>query len=627
MPDQRWPLDSFMMGRYVDHSRANITLIKRWVELCQDYHQDCGPIHGNSAFHDFATKGFFGVIDVDSECLTSLPEKAEYIALSYAWGGAEKFTTSIENVRDLRSEGGLSKVMYRLPRAIQDAIKLTKNLEKRYLWVDALCIVQDSDDSWNLNAQIMDRVYGNAFLTICAADDPDASAGLVGLNPSKRRFSQYIEEYKAGVNLMVSHLSETYIRRSNWNTRAWTFQERLLSRRCLLFTRGRVYFQCRATAMSEDIIAEHGGAGWSVELVHAPLQMLADLHTRALRIYTRCVEMYTQRFLSRSGDILAAFSGITNMLGPHLDAEFIFGLPNSHFDWALLWEPRHVLRRRLHDAVTQNGITLKKNLKLPSWAWCGWIGQSHYQPDLMMGALSNLHQWLMNHTWIIWYIRDGHGDLRLVRSPSRLTTPSTDPRWSGYGLIGDGTDAFGRPLPTLAKKNNGLDFKRTLPDYPFNTSKARPDAKPYPNRPDMPFLQFWTWSAYFWLRLEDGKQGRGRPNELQRLSVVDQKGDWCGTVVLDKKPRNLDLGTPFELVALSEAKEFSDEECEDWNYYIQTEREQSEWDLYYVLLIERNKEDIALRLGLGKVFKEAFPNSVTGRSGELGMSWREFVLG
>ena len=138
---------------------------------------------------------------------------------------------------------------------------------------------------------------------------------------------------------MVAHVSETYIRNSKWNTRAWTFQERLLSRRCLLFTKGRVYFQCRWSAASEDIITEQRDAGWSIELVHSPLQILRTLNDRAVQVYIKTMEMYTSRQLTRPEDILPAFNGISNLVGRVLGANFVYGLPNTHFDWALLWEP------------------------------------------------------------------------------------------------------------------------------------------------------------------------------------------------------------------------------------------------------------------------------------------------
>jgi hypothetical protein len=102
--------------------------------------------------------------------------------------------------------------------------------------------------------------------------------------------------------------------------------------------------------------------------------------------------------------------------------------------------------------------------------------------------------------------------------------------------------------------------------------------------------------------------------------MSDVKGDWCGTALLDD-PRDVDLGCRYECVALSEAKDFSLEEYDSWTYYIPKRREDCEWDLCYILLIEW-RGNIAYRIGIGKVFKDAFANSFSP-----GRSWKEFILG
>src|ERR1700733_6636041 len=104
--------------------------------------------------------------------------------------------------------------------------------------MDSLCRVQNSSHSCKLNAVVVDLVYGSAT---CAVDGEGASTGLRGIVPSpwmmpeKRNTPQYIAECTPNVRLMVSYLAEAYIERSKWNTRGWTFQERLLSKRCLIF--------------------------------------------------------------------------------------------------------------------------------------------------------------------------------------------------------------------------------------------------------------------------------------------------------------------------------------------------------------------------------------------------------
>ena len=108
----------------------------------------------------------------------------------------------------------------------------------------------------------MDLVYGKAYLTICAADGQDSNAGLRGFDPALSSTpQQIIVQCGPSVQLMCTQTAEYYIRQSVWNTRAWTFQERLLSTRTLIFVHGHVYFQCRCTARSADIVTEDKAAG------------------------------------------------------------------------------------------------------------------------------------------------------------------------------------------------------------------------------------------------------------------------------------------------------------------------------------------------------------------------------
>lgn len=137
--------------------------------------------------------------------------------------------------------------------------------------------------------------------------------------------------------------------------------------------------------------------------------------------------------------------------------------------------------------------------------------------------------------------------------------------------------------------------------------------------PLMPLLQFWTWYA----RLNIACRSKEAPAEenlhpkLERCSIADDNGDWCGSIVLNSKWVKRCKYARQELIAISEAKAFSLLECESWTYYIPKDRHESEWDVFYVLLIER-KEEKWERVGLGKVFKEAFMRTA---------QWREIMLG
>lgn len=613
--DHHWEDSNVFLGREAEQRCASVLLLKSWIGMCCESHGLTCNSEAGPGFHEMRSKPYFGVIDVHDMRLTSLPPDARYVALSYTWGPGDRFTTTSSKLRALRNDHGIKDALGEMPQAIRDAISLVRKLGERYIWVDSICIVQDSADWWNLNSKMMDQIYGNAYLTVCAADNPNASAGLMALDPSKRCFQQHVEECLPGLSLMVSHPAETYIQKSVWNSRAWTFQERLLSKRCLIFTDGRVYYQCRSTTMSEDIV-EQRHAGWSIELVNAPLQILRDLRTQAPQVYNDCVRLYTLRSLTHQKDVLSAFNGVNNLIGDTLETGFVFGLPSSHFDWALLWEPRGPLTafRRFME-----GGSWVESRQFPSWSWCGWKGAVHYKPSTISGTNNNLHQWLMQHTWIVWYIRDGHGQLRQVWGKNRRSTDTRklEPQWEGYprAVTDDepNIDDYGRVIRWPEKPRT--HFESLLQEYPYDVAKAGLYAEPDPSQQDMRYLQFWTWSATFYLTEEDPSK--------RRYGLADSRGDWCGTVIVHTDASLLTgQDSTYHFIAISDAHRFSLEETDTWTYYIPKERDQSEWDLYYVLLITYDEHHIAERAGFGKVYKDAFANSCGA-----GPEWKEIILG
>jgi hypothetical protein len=463
-----WGKEQLFMGRRVEVDGSIQARIKSWLDLCKGQHR--GPcnhedFHALSRFDDMVSHSYFGVVDVHNMQLVALPSARlakkrysrylPYAALSYVWGDTSTYRTRLENIPLLRTHGGIEKVLNQLPTVIKDAIDLTRRLGLQYIWIDALCIVQDSPQSWKLNAYNMDIIYGSADLTICAADGQDASAGLRAMRMNDHNGHQQMADCAPGVRLVVSRPPEMYIKASKWNTRAWTFQERLLSTRCLIFTAGRVYFQCRSTGMSEDIYADREGAGWSLDFVDAPMQMFRQLPQRAFWVYTKIVTLYTHRELSKSEDILAASSGIRNLMKDVMNAPFVFGLPSSHFDLAILWQ--HIMPVQRRNVAQTQSERHEKPVDFPSWCWSGWQGAATaYSNDMVGDCLDNVNEWLDKHTWIKWHIRDGRGDLRpLWDAEHWQVDQSEDERWKGYRAERSAWPVSMRPR--LAEKRVAFD--------------------------------------------------------------------------------------------------------------------------------------------------------------------------
>ncbi|KAN0122856.1 HET domain containing protein [Hyaloscypha variabilis] len=478
----RLDTDVSFLGRVLANPSDIIDLMKKWLRQCCDTHFDgCRSKYGSIPdFRRLVKETYFGVVDVIDMRLTELPFRDDipiipeaFVALSYVWGKDKirelSYMTTRSNVMLRIQPGGLKESWNSLPATIRDAMLLVKRLGFRYVWVDSLCIVQDSVQNWQSNAKAMHLVYLHACFTICAADgdvtsglhaflqvpsqppaDPKTTLEHITSTDSGAETSVISAETLPNVQLLVSKLPETVIQDSDWNGRGWTFQERMLSRRCMIFAGDRVYFQCRQMVMSQEIFPDRGGKGWSLDWINSPLRTLAEVAHKAFWFYMKSIPLYTGRKLSKSGDILAAFEGVSWLLEQHLNAPLLYGLPTSHFDLALLWMPLGVLDRRRARKLeqSQSAEDSRSNLEtsnnvdeddfgakeFPSWSWCGWVnGKMDYTADMIDGCSQNAHEWLEHHTWIQWHIRDYKGYLRpLWNRKKRYEDLSSDVRWKGY---------------------------------------------------------------------------------------------------------------------------------------------------------------------------------------------------
>ncbi|KAF2493668.1 HET-domain-containing protein, partial [Lophium mytilinum] len=186
------------------------------------------------------------VIDVRRQCITRVdPTQVglRYFALSYVWGRVSQLALTTNNIATLTEDQSLSRLSDALPQVIKDAMTVVYELGERYLWVDSLSITQDDATAKHDLITRMSEIYANAYLTICALAGVNASAGLPGVRPYTRVLDTIGNSAGFRVARRPPRLSKL-IFRSHYNKRGWTFQERLLSRRCLFFANQQVYFQC-----------------------------------------------------------------------------------------------------------------------------------------------------------------------------------------------------------------------------------------------------------------------------------------------------------------------------------------------------------------------------------------------
>ncbi|KAJ2901828.1 heterokaryon incompatibility protein [Zalerion maritima] len=601
------------LGRKIPRYRINLDILRSWLYICDCEHGSICDVHPALSLANRSSRitDEIRLIDLELECLRH-PGSLEgqdiaYATVSYIWGTSLPLTLTGQTYDALSINIGPNTPD--LPRTLRDAMVLVKELGIRYIWIDGLCIVQDDVDDVDDKAvmiKMMDRIYGNGVLNICAAAGSSARDGIPGSPHTLRDVVQPVARC-ASMELMVTTPVERRIEKTTWNTRAWTFQERMLSRRSIIVVEDCVFFQCRRATWSEEVDSETSSSAWTLEMIRSPLE---GFEKNPVRLFVECVELFSARKLTYLGDKLAAFEGMAAVLCPPLKSKMHYGLPDAYFDFALLWDHRQPGSRIQPDSCRGlSGI-------FPSWSWCGFQNGVLWRTSMIEGVLFNLHEWLEQHTWIVWHKTSQDGSsLRPVWSSSdeRGLVGSMESRWVGYSVdFWEGS----RMIPNLIGSSSTVDLPGRKPIAPTNRVEGWQSY----------VLYFWTYTAFFQLSRQS-MTGSAFASDLEpglhRFGILDQNGDWCGTMVLDENWYN-QVGRIFEFAAISEARDFSMEELDTWNYYIPGERKVSEWYLVYALLITWDKDrTVAERAGIAKIYQNAFRKS----SFPPGSNWREIALG
>jgi hypothetical protein len=362
LSSRRIPGEPDLLARYRP-AVCNVSLFRSWLCMCTESHPAC-----------FLTANMdmqpLRLIDVTNMCLVTFngPEKAEnrYFALSYVWGdGPKDFALSRANMEDYCRPQGLPA----LPRTLSDAIVLTIKMEERYLWVDSLCIISDDPQDKATQIPAMTSIYGCAALTIVAAAGRDATHGLPGIRIPRPQtmkadlgFCHIVQPVYAcrvadfpGTTYGRVPVDPLYC--TKWASRAWTYQELLLSPRSLIFLDDQVVWNCRCSKWVEELNIDHPNMTfrWPWKTDRA-----SDTSLTAEN-YSNLVSDSTKRELTFEGDIIDAFRGIMEAV----PIKIFWGIPLLDFGRHLLWN--------LWNEKSDPHRNCKQ--KVPSWSWFAWKGQ------------------------------------------------------------------------------------------------------------------------------------------------------------------------------------------------------------------------------------------------------------
>jgi hypothetical protein len=343
-----------------------------WLASCVQGHPDCARVNDV-----FAPPRLLYVADTgDQVHLVRMDAKkpVPYAVLSYCWGGDQIFKTTKSNVDKIH------RALKDLPQTIQDAVQVTRQLQLDYLWVDSMCIIQDSIEDKSALVSQMHKIYACAHVTIAASVASKCTEGFLAPRTNILQFRIPIN-YRAGADASyrVGSIVLTPGSRGSIEplvTRAWTLQESLLSRRILSYGSRQLRWFCVTDERCDGGVLDRDSANF------ASFQTLEetaiDLPRRRLKAKTlpkdptslpwlQIVEQYAKRDISVSSDKLVAISAVAQRLDIMTKGEwgsYHAGIWQERFFEQLLW------------AMSTGEIAKKiAEYRAPSWSWASVDGK------------------------------------------------------------------------------------------------------------------------------------------------------------------------------------------------------------------------------------------------------------
>jgi hypothetical protein len=339
--------------------------------------------------------------------------KSKYCALSYCWGTKLFYTTTYANLADNIKGFPLSV----FPPLFRDAAFAAWNLGFDYIWIDALCIIQDSASDWEHESGQMGTIFANAELTISTLVARDCYQSLFypwanktehgSANPGIREPHPVpVDIWQPKADRQPNTSLVVHPAWSRWppdafgpvHSRAWTLQEQLLSRRILWFGGDMLHWEClsvykteqdadeaqmasssapyrklRRDSRSRDIEKNYGprAAIWKrIEVKVAIFQVfgqgVGSSSKRIFDLWKDQLEEFMRRDITRSSDRLAAITSISQRLATASGNSFQDGLwVGDKLIESMCWR---VVRPRPREPQ-------RPNTNLPSWPWAAIEGE------------------------------------------------------------------------------------------------------------------------------------------------------------------------------------------------------------------------------------------------------------
>ncbi|KAI1476512.1 HET-domain-containing protein [Daldinia eschscholtzii] len=365
---------------------------------------------------------FCQLVETKSDPVFSQSTDIQYATLSYCWGppaeSSRQFKTETSSLGERMRGFGVDQAS----PILQDAIRVTRALGIRYLWVDAVCIIQDDKQDWYRESSQISLIFQNSTLTICTPASSSCQEGFLKRNWTTTRigFQSSINEAVSGSYTLrlVGEVNDYFHATSDgmshaliyspWAMRGWILQEYELSQRALVFANTKLH-----------VITEHGVQSEANETVDTSectrgTSFLPGSRNELNRYlnFLSLVENYSTMKLTHRSDKFPAISGLSRRL--FSGGAYHAGHMLPHIDLFWTSELRHPADRITREALAE-GLKSQDPYVAPSWSWAS-----------------------RNHP-----VNFGDGRLRLVSQESDFPNIRTECRVVDAKTLIIGVDSFG----------------------------------------------------------------------------------------------------------------------------------------------------------------------------------------
>ncbi|OTA58471.1 HET-domain-containing protein [Hypoxylon sp. EC38] len=392
-------------SQFYTGSEENFILANLWLKRCLSSHSRCTIITYPSPA--LPTR----VLDVGKEgepleirLVDGKYRVGQYMTLSHCWGKLKIITTTKSNLTQHQSIIPFDS----LSKTFQHAVIATRALSVRYLWIDSLCIIQDSIDDWTSEASKMGQYYSQSLVTISAVSARGGEDGMFAVIDSRVVSPTPIDitfpnSKESGFVHSLYPVDDSRLiwgdtKAPLWD-RGWVLQERTLPVRMLMFSRYQMSWQCQEEMGSENIPEGRARESSQEEIDIRfsllgsqinPLAVQSTSHSSLIskklhselygdqvprhRLYCawyNTVEQYTYCKLTRPSDIFEAIDGIRLALQYALDDEYVAGIWKRDIHRGLLW-----VVDEEHDP--NRGLPLRHE-RSPSWSWAAVPGACKFK--------------------------------------------------------------------------------------------------------------------------------------------------------------------------------------------------------------------------------------------------------